>query len=424
VEVLALTHHGPRQADEPVRYATPGVRSFAVTTSTTVPSTNGAAGPEKTADELPATEGTPSPKGPRWSGRRIDLLVTVAYLLGAFWVTMRGWQEPWGRILGDQAKDQAFNEWMLAYDAHVVRHLTNPFFTTLQNAPDGVNLMGNIALQGPGLLLAPVTMAAGPEFSYLLLITANLFLTALAWYWVLSRRLVHSRTGAFVGALVIGFAPAMISHSNGHPHMTAQWLLPFIIWRVVRLGEPGITVRNGLILGGLVLAQVFVGEENLFLTAVACALWVVAYAIFNFSEARARLGRALGSLAIAGGLVLIFVAYPLYLQFAGPQHYSGHPGDPKPAMLASFVGHATESIGGGKRGAAGLAPNFTEDATFYGWPGSSGCAGRRSSGSSASSSSALPRSRSVRRSGSTAGRTPGFLGRSGCFRTCRWSTRW
>jgi hypothetical protein len=339
-----------------------------VTTSTTVPSTNGAAGPEKTADELPATEGTPSPKGPRWSGRRIDLLVTVAYLLGAFWVTMRGWQEPWGRILGDQAKDQAFNEWMLAYDAHVVRHLTNPFFTTLQNAPDGVNLMGNIALQGPGLLLAPVTMAAGPEFSYLLLITANLFLTALAWYWVLSRRLVHSRTGAFVGALVIGFAPAMISHSNGHPHMTAQWLLPFIIWRVVRLGEPGITVRNGLILGGLVLAQVFVGEENLFLTAVACALWVVAYAIFNFSEARARLGRALGSLAIAGGLVLIFVAYPLYLQFAGPQHYSGHPGDPKPAMLASFVGHATESIGGGKRGAAGLAPNFTEEATFYGWP--------------------------------------------------------
>lgn len=339
-----------------------------MTTSNVEPLTDEAVEPEKPADERPAAEGVPVAKGPRWTGRWMDLLVMLVYLLGALWVTIRAWREPWDRILGDQARDQAFNEWMLAHNAHVLRHLSNPFFTTLQNAPDGVNLMGNVAMQGPGLLLAPLTMVAGPEFSYLVLITANLFLTAPAWYWLLSRRLLHSRLGAFVGALLIGFAPAMISHSNGHPHITAQWLIPFIIWRITRLGEPGITVRNGLILGGLVLAQIFVGEEILFLTAVACALWVIAYAIFNFREARARLGRALGTLAIAGGLVLLFAAYPLYLQFAGPQHYSGHPGDPKPATLASFVGHATESLGGGKGSAAGLAPNFTEEATFYGWP--------------------------------------------------------
>jgi hypothetical protein len=339
-----------------------------VTTSSTVPSTNEAGGPEKAADKLPATDDAPAGKGLRWTGRRVDLLVTLVYLLGAFWVTIHAWLDPGGRILGDQAKDQAFNEWMFSYDAHVTRHLSNPFFTTLQNAPDGVNLMGNVAMQLPGLLLSPVTIVAGPGFTYLILVSANLFFTALAWYWLLSRRLVHSRAGAFVGALLIGFAPAMVSHSNGHPHMTAQWLIPFIIWRVARLGEPGITVRNGLILGVLVLAQIFVGEEILFLTAVACALWVAGYAIFNFREARARLGRALGSLAIAGGLVLIFAAYPLYLQFAGPQHYSGHPGDPKTSTLQSFVGHATESVGGGKGSAAGLAPNFTEEATFYGWP--------------------------------------------------------
>ncbi|MDQ0367660.1 hypothetical protein [Catenuloplanes indicus] len=341
-----------------------------MTTSSTVSQAAEAGEPEKAAAEAPpATESsTPAGTTPRWTGRRADILVTLVYLLGAFWVTIRTWIDPWGRVLGEQAKDQAFNEWMFAYDAHVVRNLDNPFFTTLQNAPDGVNLMGNVAMQLPGILLSPLTMVAGPEVTYLSMMTANLFFTALTWYWLLARHLVKSRLGAFAGALVIGFGPAIISHSNGHPHITSQWLIPFIIWAVIRLGEPGRTVRNGLTLGVLVLAQLFVGEENLFLTAIACAFMVIGYAIFNWADTRARFGRAAGSLAIGGGLVLLFAAYPLYHQFAGPQHYSGHPGDPKPTTIESFFAFATESIGGGKNSAAGLAPNFTEEVTFYGWP--------------------------------------------------------
>ncbi|MDR7279952.1 hypothetical protein [Catenuloplanes atrovinosus] len=339
-----------------------------MTTSSTVPHAAEAGGPDEAAERPPATESTPAGKGPRWTGRRIDMLVTLFYLLGAFWVTIRAWIDPWGRVLGEQAKDQAFNEWMFSYDAHVVRNLDNPFFTTLQNAPDGVNLMGNVAMQLPGILLSPLTMVAGPEVTYLALMTANLFFTALTWYWLLSRHLVKHRFGAFAGALVIGFGPAIISHSNGHPHITSMWLIPFILWRVIRLGEPGRTVRNGLILGALVLAQLFIGEENLFLTAVACVFLVIGYAISDWRDTRARFGRAVGSLAIGGGLVLLAAAYPLYHQFAGPQHYSGHPGDQKPATILSYFAYATESIGGGKNSAAGLAPNFTEEVTFFGWP--------------------------------------------------------
>ena len=38
--------------------------------------------------------------------------------------------------------------------------------------------------------------------------------------------------------LLAGFAPGMLSQSNGHPHITAQWLVPFIVLQVVRLADP------------------------------------------------------------------------------------------------------------------------------------------------------------------------------------------
>ncbi|MEE3920641.1 hypothetical protein V2I01_27580 [Micromonospora sp. BRA006-A] len=195
---------------------------------------------------------------------RPDLLVAAIYLAGAFWVTARGWVNPDGRLLGSRPNDQGFNEWMLAYAAHAVSNLENPFFTSLQNAPDGVNLMTNVGMQLPGLVLSPVTLLFGAPFAYLLFITLNLAGTAYAWYHVLSRNLVSSRAAAFAGGLFCAFAPALVSHSNGHPHITAQWLVPFILWQVIRLARDGRPVRNGLVLGALVVAQFFVSLEILF----------------------------------------------------------------------------------------------------------------------------------------------------------------
>ena len=126
---------------------------------------------------------------------------------------------------------------MLAYAAHAATHLQNPFFTTLQNAPDRVNLMTNVGMQLPGIVLTPVTLLLGAPFAYLLFITLNLAGTGYAWYHVLSRHVVSSRAAAFLGGLICAFAPALVSHSNGHPHITAQWLVPFIVWRVVRLSR-------------------------------------------------------------------------------------------------------------------------------------------------------------------------------------------
>ncbi|MFG1677813.1 hypothetical protein [Micromonospora sp. NPDC049282] len=326
--------------------------------------------PAATRDPL-VTDAPPPPDRRWWSGRRlVDLIVAVAFVAGALWVTGRGWLDVDGRLLGSRPDDQGFNEWMLAYAAHAVSNLENPFFTTLQNAPDGVNLMSNVGMQLPGILLTPVTLLGGAPLSYLLLITLNLAGTAFAWYWVLDRHLTGNRAAAVVGGLFCGFAPAMVTHSNGHPHITAQWLVPFLVWRIVRMTRSVAPVRDGLILGALVATQFFISVEILFLVALGALMATVAHLALRPRETVRLAPRALGALAVAGGLVLLVTAYPLWMQFAGPQHRIGHPGDPDVYTLRvrSFVAYATESIGGGPDSAQGLAPNTTEQASFYGWP--------------------------------------------------------
>jgi hypothetical protein len=326
-----------------------------------------------TQADPPGPDAAAADRGPassRWRRLRTDLLAAAVYLAGALWVTARGWLDYDGRLLGSRPNDQGFNEWMLAYAAHAYSHLENPFFTTLQNAPTGVNLMTNVGMQLPGLLLTPFTLFFGASFSYLLLITLNLAGTGYAWYHVLSRHLVASRAAAFAGGLFCAFAPALVSHSNGHPHITAQWLVPFIVWRVVRLARDGRPVRDGLVLSALVLAQLLVGVEILFLTAVGCLVMVVGYLAFRPREALRRARPLAAGLAITGVLVGLAAAYPLWMQFAGPQHRVGHPGDPDKYALTvgSFVRYATESLAGSRTSATGWAPNTTEQTSFYGWP--------------------------------------------------------
>ncbi|MEV5692491.1 hypothetical protein [Micromonospora globbae] len=330
----------------------------------------GAAETDETRPDGPAEAPATTPPAAGRARGRFDALVALVYLLGAFWVTARGWRDVDGRLLGSRPDDQGFNEWMLSYAAHAVTRLENPFFTTAQNAPEGVNLMANVGLQLPGILLTPVTLLGGPSLSYLVLITLNLAGTGFAWYWVLSRHLLGSRAAAAVGGLFCAFAPAMVAHSNGHPHITAQWLVPFLVWRIVLLTRPGSPLRNGLILGGFVAAEFFISVEILFLVALGAAMATVIHLVLRPRQTLRLAPRALATLAVAGALVLVVVAYPLWMQFAGPQHRIGHPGDPDvyTLRLRSFVAYATESIGGGPESARGLSPNTTEEASFFGWP--------------------------------------------------------
>ena len=68
---------------------------------------------------------------------RADVVTVLAYLGLAGLVMYPLWTDPTGLRLVASLEDQYFNEWNLAYAAHVLTGGANPLFTTVMNPPDG-----------------------------------------------------------------------------------------------------------------------------------------------------------------------------------------------------------------------------------------------------------------------------------------------
>ncbi|GAA1806182.1 glycosyl transferase [Luedemannella flava] len=323
---------------------------------------------DATNEEAPAT---PVRTG---RARRLawDLFAVVGYVAAAFGVTAGLWRDVHGTMLAALGgSDNALFEWFLAHAAHSVTAWENPLFAYSMNTPDGVNMMANTSVLGLGIPLTPVTLAFGPLVTFKILLVFAMAGTAWGWYFVLSRHLVTSRLAALVAGAFCGFAPGMISQSIGsHLQIATQILVPFIVWRVLRLREEGRAVRNGLILGLLITYQVFIGEEILLLTALTCGVVTLTYIAMRPRAALAVWRPFLGGLGVAAGVAFALLAYPLWFQFLGPMKYHGLPFEPERyyADLASFTAYARESWFGSDATAKGLAANVTEENTFYGWP--------------------------------------------------------
>ncbi|MEU4570218.1 hypothetical protein [Micromonospora sp. NPDC023956] len=307
--------------------------------------------------------------GVRLAGRWLpDVVAVVSFVLLALWVTARFWTNPDHESLVNPT-DQAQFEWMMAHGARVVTDFAYPFGSDRMNVPEGVNLMANTSVLSVSLPMTPVTVLFGPRAAFLLFLTSAMIATGTAWYLVISRVLTRSRLAAWVGATFCAFSPAMISHANAHPNIVAQYVVPLIVWRTLALREPGRSVRNGLLLGLLVVWQAFLNLEILLMTAVGLGV-VVAVLVVRRPDLR-RHGRPfLTGLGVAAALALVVLAYPLYVQFFGPGAYEGlsrlirgYRSD-----LASFVAWPGESLAGDPRDTERLAKNPTEENAFFGWP--------------------------------------------------------
>ncbi|KAB1929945.1 hypothetical protein F8271_27980 [Micromonospora sp. ALFpr18c] len=306
---------------------------------------------------------------PRRRPGRADLVALGAYVVLGVFVCLNYWGDVTGRVSSHLPTDHSWFEWLFAHGAYSVRHLENPLFTARQNAPDGVNMMANTSLLGVTLPLAPLTMLLGPQVMYALYLGGALAATAGTAYWMLSRHLVRSRAAAFVGGAFLGFAPGIIHHANGQPNFVSNFLLPLIVVRVLRLGEPGRWRRNGLVLGALVAYQIFINEEMLLLTALACLVVVLAYAVQRPAATRAAAGTFLAGLGVAGGLALLLAAYPIWFQFNGPQSYRGLQGGVFHNWgedLVAFVTFARDTWAGDP--AVEQTIGLTEQNTWFGWP--------------------------------------------------------
>ncbi|MFG2167597.1 DUF2079 domain-containing protein [Micromonospora chersina] len=304
--------------------------------------------------------------------RRADLLLLLAAVALALWVTSGMWRDPNTRMITVNSSDQALFEWLLAFGGHAVTHGENPLFTHLINVPDGVNLAVNTSITAYAVVFAPLTYLIGPPATFLVILTLNLAATAVAWYWLLSRQLVASRLAAGVGGLFIAFCPAMVSHANAHLNWTAGWLVPLLIWGVLRLRRPGRAVAGGVVLGVLVAVAFSIAAEGLFFTALAVALFLLVWALHPVRRAEVRAAlpsflRGLGVTALVAGVLL---AYPLWLHFAGPQRFHGTGFDPMihSEDIAAYGSYPRRSLAGWAGLGTSLAPNPTEENSFFGIP--------------------------------------------------------
>ncbi|MBE1492544.1 DUF2079 domain-containing protein [Plantactinospora soyae] len=321
----------------------------------------------------PSTPQPPTaPPAERPHRRRIDLLVAVAAIAVAFWVTSGLWLDPNGRAITVNSSDQALFEWLLAYGAHALSHGQNPFFTDLVNSPDGVNLAVNTSVTVYAVVFAPLTYLIGPPATFLVVLTANLAGTAFGWYWLLSRHLVRSTPAAVLGGLFIGFAPGMVAHANGHLNWSAGWVAPMLLWGVLRLRQPGRWLRNGLLLGVLVAVAFSIAAEGLFFTALACGVFLGTWALDRGrrAEARALLPNFLRGLGVTAVVAFALLAYPLWMHFLGPQRFHGTGFDPviHAEDIAAYGAYPQRTLAGLVGLDTSLAPNPTEENSFLGLP--------------------------------------------------------
>jgi hypothetical protein len=297
-----------------------------------------------------------------------DALAIASFLAVALFVTAPLWLNL-DHEIRDDPQDQAFFEWMLAHGARVLTDGVYPFFSDRMNYPDGVNMMANTSVLAVSLPLTPITLLFGPHVSFNVFLTGALALTGASWYLVLSRRVVASRLAAWVGALFATFAPSMIAHANGHPNIVSQFLVPLIIWRTTELRVPGRTVRNGLLLGGLLIWQAFINLEILFMTAVGLGVFCVAMGLVRRKRHRGEALAFLRGLSVAAAVAVAALAYPLSVQFFGPQSYQGLSVYVRSfgTDLGSFTAYSTHSVAGNPEIPLKLAQNPSEQNAFFGW---------------------------------------------------------
>jgi hypothetical protein len=220
-------------------------------------------------------------------------------------------------------------------------------------------------------VLALVTLVFGAPVSFLVLLMGNLAGVAVGWYLLLCRTLRLHRLAAFLGGLLCGFAPGMISQSMGHLSITSAVLVAPMVWCVVRLCRGIRPVATGVLLAALVVAQLLTGEEVLFLAALGLALFTAVYAGVDRRRAKQAARPLLTGLAVTAVTAGALAAYPLWVQFAGRQAVSGGPysafADYFSVDLASLVAVSPYALLGDPAKASN-PPGASEQNAFLGWP--------------------------------------------------------
>ena len=286
----------------------------------------------------------------------VHVLVVAAFALPAVALWWHAWDGHLSSTLTCACGDAGQTVWFVAWPAYALAHGLDPFYSGAVQAPYGVNLLANASAVPIGVLVAPLTLTAGP------IAATNVALTlcpALSGWscWVAARSLVSWQPAALLAGLVFAYSPFVVTNlAMGHAGLALLVVPPLLLvaTRHVLFGAPERRVRWGVALGALLGLQFLISSEVLAIAVVVgapCAL-VAAVVGRRSLGSVSELARAL---AAAGLVALGVLAFPLWLFVWGPQHLHGPlwPG-------ASVEGNAVSALwdAGRYRAAAGTLLRF------------------------------------------------------------------
>lgn len=271
---------------------------------------------------------------------------------------------------GDVAQQLWFLEW---WPHALVHHLAPWSSSIVEVGSGGVNVLANTSLALPALLLAPLTLLAGPIASFNLAVTVAPLISAMAM-WVLARRLsptaprfVHLALGA-----AWGFSPALLSHLHyGHLQLTIAPIPPLLVLVVLEALDGWTPRRTGLTLAALLVVQYGIGAEMALMEVLGAAAVLVTLAVVD----RGRLTRLVRVLAPATPWVLgccaLVLGGPVAYELVGPRHLSGPPwrNTTNGVGLADFVSAPrAHHVGSFLDTTFGYFGNLGAPVGYLGWP--------------------------------------------------------
>lgn len=240
--------------------------------------------------------------------------------LAAYWPVFPG--DP-SRISTCMCGDPSLQTWFLGWVPFAVSHGHNVLYSGWTNYPFGVNLAQNTDMPLLGLLAAPLTVLAGPVSSYNLLMWLAFPLSGLAMYWV-CWRWTGSRLGSILAGLLYGFSAYLVGQGVGHVMLSFVPLPPLYLYNFHKLvvRREGAPYLQGVVLGWLAVAQFFISSEIMASMILMSLFGLAAYLAANRKAiSRGDLWFVSRGGVAASVLLLVVLAYPLWVVVAGPQHF-------------------------------------------------------------------------------------------------------
>ena len=247
----------------------------------------------------------------------------VIYGAGAFLLTATAWRNPANSWPGGCCDPQQ-TIWFLRWAPYALAHHINPFVTFQLNAPDGVNLMWNASMVSLSIIVSPITLLFGPVIAYNVLISAGMALGGWFTYFAV-RRYTTGVAGPMVAGAVYAFSPYTTQQSILHLQVMFTVLVPVFVLVldslfIRRTRSPWLL---GVALGVLAAIQLLLFEEVLLTLVLFVVIGFIVLGWRRVNEVRDRVSAAVEAGAAALLTFAVLSAWPLYVQFLGPQRIHG-----------------------------------------------------------------------------------------------------